>query len=203
MFATSNSKIRVFSFVTLVFFGAIFSVAHSIGFVPFYVDGTESTHSLALANLPMLGNQGMPLLPDSITIPSINLELPISNPESRDATALDEALKSGPVRYVDSARLNESGTMLVFAHSSHLPIVHNQMYKAFNELPRVNVGDSVLVSNGGTVFTYKITIVRKTDAEEELIDLSSTKKTRLILSTCDTFGKKSSRWIVEAELANG
>lgn len=202
------SRIRSFLFVTLVFFGAWFSVANSTGLVPSYVDGTAPTksRSVALSALPMLGDLidevqlSATILPERIEIPSAGIDLPIFNSESREVYALDEALKSGAVRYVDSARLNEKGNMLIFAHSSHLPIVHNQMYRAFNNLPDVKVGDSILVSGDGKIFTYKVTSVRKADANEALIDLSLKRGTILTLSTCDTFGKKSSRWVVEAAL---
>jgi|SRR3989344_5971007 len=202
-----DKQIRSFIFLTLLFFGAFVFVLGSAGFVPYYVDGTSPRHNrVTLAALPMLGDlvesgsRAAAVLPERIQIPSVGIDLPIVNPESRDAAVLDEALKSAAVRYVDSARLYEKGNMLIFAHSSHLPIVHNQMYRAFNNLPDVKVGDTILVSGSGKTSTYKVTIVRKTDANEELIDLSSKQGTRLTLSTCDTFGKKSSRWVVEAKL---
>jgi len=42
--------------------------------------------------------------------------------------------------------------------------------------------------------------VRAGDANEDVIDLSRTKGTRLTLITCNTLGEKTARWIVEAEL---
>ena len=203
----SGLSIRVFLFATFLFFAAGFSALSSLGFVPYYVDGTSPRYSrVALAALPMLGDlieaepRAVAILPERIQISSVGIDLPIANPDSREAATLDEALKSAAVRYVDSARLNEKGNMLIFAHSSHLPIVHNQMYRAFNNLPDVKVGDPILVSGGGKTFTYTVTNVRKTDANEEFINLSPKNGTFLTLSTCDTFGKKSSRWVVEAEL---
>jgi len=40
--------------------------------------------------------------------------------------------------------------------------------------------------------------VRLTTAQEELVDLSPRGGKRLTLSTCNSFGQKSERWVVEA-----
>lgn len=204
----------VFLATVFVVFVLTLSAADSVGFVPNYIDGTEPVpraDSISLADLPPLGypqadgtvvadadQQG--ILPEHIQAPSIGLDLIVQNPSAKDVEVLDAYLQKGPVRYVDSAELGEQGNMLVFAHSSHLPIVNNQMYKAFNRINELKEGDSVTVSGGGTDYIYSVTSVRHTDASEEVIDLSTTNGTHLTLSTCDTFGKKSARWVVEADL---
>lgn len=215
----------VASFV-VIFVSAV-SAADSIGFVPYYIDGTapavaqtiasddaatpSASETIALAELPMLGQPvvmdqipgveapAQPVLPERVSIDAIGLDLPIQNIDSRDLGILDLALEKGPVRYVDSALLNVPGNMLIFAHSSHLPVVHNQMFKAFNRLPELNPGDSIVVSGGGKKYLYAVSSVRRTDASDAIIDLSPTKGTRLTLSTCDTLTSKSSRFVVEAE----
>ena len=204
----------VFFATTFVAFILSLSAADSIGFVPNYIDGTEPVpraDSISLADLPPLGYPPVSdtsvadatqpgILPERIQAPSIGLDLIVQNPSTKDVDALDTDLKKGPVRYVVSAALGEPGNMLIFAHSSHLPIVHNQMYRAFNRINELKAGDSITVSGGGTDYIYSVTNVRLTDANEEVIDLSTTNGTHLTLSTCDTFGKKSSRWVVEADL---
>lgn len=198
----------VFVFVTLIFFCLSLSAAESVGFVPYFIDGTEPSlerRALALSNIPQLGNEPVaaqtatPVVPAKLTIASIGLDLAIQNPETRDMHELDEALKYGPVRYVDSAKLNEKGNMFVFAHSSHLPIVHNQMFKAFNRINELKEGDLITIEGGGEKHIYRVSVVRLTDANEEMIDLSPTREPKLTLSTCDNFGGKTSRWVVEAD----
>lgn len=196
-----NPPKRVFLSAVLVIFFLSLSAADSVGFVPSYIDGTDS--KIALSNLPQLGAENdTGILPDHLVIPSISLDLPIQNPATKDTELLDAALQKGPVRYVDSAKLGEKGNMLVFAHSSHLPIVHNQMYRAFNRISELKKDDLIIVSGGEKEYTYRVTNVRITDANEEVIDLGKSQGTRLTLSTCDTFGKKSARWVVEAELSS-
>jgi LPXTG-site transpeptidase (sortase) family protein len=212
----------VFLATTMVIFFSSLSAADSVGFVPYYVDGTlpasareNPVQQLALADLPMLGQPIMmesvpvaeaalapspqPVLPERLSIDAIGLDLPIHNVDSRDLGVLDIALEKGPVRYVDSALLNVPGNMLIFAHSSHLPVVRNQMFKAFNRLPELTPGDTIVVEGGGKKYLYSVVVVRRADAAEEVIDLSADAGTRLTLSTCDTLTSKSSRFVVEAE----
>ena len=76
------------------------------------------------------------------------------------------------------------------------------MYKAFNALPELTAGDMVTIESSDYTYTYQVTSVRKTDATEEYIDLSADGGAKLTLSTCDNFGKKTSRWVVEATLVS-
>lgn len=229
--------------VVIVFFTSL-SAADSVGFVPYYIDGTEpaphpiaheelapvpeelatenvpiappETFALALDSLPQLGEEqpapSVPvqpvvaapivgtILPVSLSIPAINLNLPVQNIASRSETALNTALEKGPVRYVDSAKLGGAGNMLIFAHSSHLPVVHNKMYQAFNRLPELAEGDTITVKGAdGLAYLYRVTSVRKADASETMIDLSPSQGTKLTLSTCDTLTSKTSRFVIEAD----
>lgn len=198
------------SFVFSFFFMVV--GASTVGFVPYYIDGTEPNnralaHSVGsiergvhLSNLPMLGDDEgvITAAPTRIVAKSIGLDLPVVTPASVDVDVLDSALRGAVVRYPTSAMLGQKGNVLVFGHSSHLPVVHNQFYKAFNALPDLSVGDVISLDGGGLSYNYKVTSVRRADATEEYVDLSTNGGARLTLSTCDTFGKKTSRWVVDA-----
>lgn len=211
----------VFMATTIVIFFLALSAADSIGFVPNYIDGTapeagiaestqpdtvptETSESLALSQLPMLGEVVNPVvataLPVRIKIDSIGLDLKVQNPDTRSIEKLDELLKDGPARYVDSAKLGTKGNIIVFAHSSRLPIVHNQMYKAFNKVPDLKAGDTItLEGDDGRGYVYSVIEVHKADAKDATIDLSPTLGTRLTLVTCDTLTGKSARFILTAD----
>ncbi|MFZ2719384.1 MAG: sortase [Minisyncoccia bacterium] len=200
--------VSVFLATTTVVFFLALSAADSVGFVPYYIDGSEPRDSLSIAELPELGEETLVspieeeetgIAPTRLQIPSIDLDLPVQNPPTRDIAALDEVLKKGSARYVDSALLGEKGNVLIFGHSSHLPVVHNQMYKAFNKVPDLKEGDSILVSGGGMEYSYRVITVKSVDAEEGIIDLAKTGN-RLTIVTCDTLTSKSARFVVEAEL---
>ena len=212
--------LRVFFAASVVMFFLTLSAADSIGFVPCSFDGTclpvqaggsASSENVRLSNLPELGPgiivdseqqtvNSKTVLPDKIMIPAIGLDLPVQNPSTRDIAALDTVLKNGPVRYVDSAKLGEKGNVLIFAHSSRLPIVRNQMFRAFNRVYELSPGDTITMTGGGKSYVYSVLSVRSGNAGDELIDLSPKQGTRLTLVTCDTLTSKESRWILEAEL---
>ena len=192
----------VFFAAAIVLFFCALSVTDSIGFVPCGFDGScTKSNSIALSSLPMLGDETTSTaLPVRIKIPSANIDLPIQNPNTRDVQALDGILQSGPARYVDSAKLGENGNVVVFAHSSHLPIVHNQMFRAFNNVPELKAGDSVtLVGADGKQYLYSVDAVAKADVQSGTsIDLSPAIGRKLTLVTCDTLTGKSARYILTA-----
>lgn len=206
----------VFAAATLVIFFTTLSAADSVGFVPYYIDGTTPSpeSNVALADLPELGplsgmansaaDEEMSVVkevePARISIEAIGLDLPVQNPLTRDIAALDTLLQQGPARYADSAKLGSDGNILIFAHSSHLPIVHNQMYKAFNNIPDLKAGDSItLTGEDGVHYLYRVSSVVKADAEDASIDLSRVAGKRLTLVTCDTLTGKSSRFVLTAD----
>lgn len=218
-----KDRLRTFAswqFMTVFAFTFLFTLtaADSVGFVPYYIDGTlpNSAHSVlaysvgsiepgvSLSNLPMLGTTARtPAVPAAspvrIIATSIGLDLPVANPTTTNVDALDAVLNSAVARYPGSALLGQQGNVLMFGHSSHLPIVHNHFYQAFNGLPDLKVGAVVTLVGGGLSYNYQVTNVRHTDATEEYIDLGTDNGARLTLSTCDTFGKKTARWVVEAK----
>ncbi len=141
----------------------------------------------------------IPVFPDRLMIPSIGTDLPISNPQTRDIAALDEALKTAAVRYPDSATLGQrGGNVLLFGHSSRLPVVRNQLYKAFNDIETLTNGDVIYVQSGSETYTYEVTNVYQASANDDKIALAVDGH-RLTLLTCDSFGAKTDRWVVEAE----
>jgi LPXTG-site transpeptidase (sortase) family protein len=194
--------------MAVVIFVCTLSAADSVGFVPCYVDDTPCKEEhVPLSNLPTLGEElavptqeAVPtVLPERIIISAIDLDLPVLNPQTRDIEELDEYLKDGPVRYMDSAELGEKGNVLIFAHTSHLPVVRNQMYKAFNRIPELSTGDSITVKGEGKSYVYTVRSVRQADANDAVIDLSPTLGQKLTLVTCDTLTGKSARYILEAD----
>lgn len=209
--APQKPPFSVFLAATAVIFVLALSAADSVGFVPYYIDGTEpNREEVALNDLPELGEEVevAPIqreepevegvLPSRLIITKIDLDLPIYNPQTRDIEELDKQLKDGPARYVDSALLGEKGNVLVFGHSSHLPVVHNQMYKAFNRVPELSEGDVVALVGGGKEYVYRVTSLKQVDAEEGIIDLSKTGE-KLTIVTCDTLTGKTARFVLEAE----
>ena len=81
-----------------------------------------------------------------VEIPAIDLNVSIENPESTSVAILDDALTRGAVRYPTSAKLGEEGNVILFGHSSYLPIVNNSAFKAFNDIQKLKEGDRIIYS---------------------------------------------------------
>jgi LPXTG-site transpeptidase (sortase) family protein len=199
-----RAPLSVFLATSVVIFGLTLSTADSIGFVPNYIDGASGS-SLALSNLPTLGDTDASVqsaeataLPSHISAPSIGLDLPIQNPATTDVNALDALLQNGPARYALSAKLGEDGNVVIFAHSSHLPIVHNKMYQAFNRVPELQEGDTIMLTGDQKTYMYSVISVSKADTSNGTIDLSKSQGKRLTLVTCDTVTGKTARFVLQA-----
>lgn len=139
-----------------------------------------------------------PELPTRIEAPSIGLDATVSNPTTTSVGILDGALLHGAVRYPTSAQLNEDGNVVLFGHSSYLPIVLNQAYKTFDGIQRLSAGDTVTVYSSDTAYTYRVRNMTKESANDAGIPLQVSGRV-LTLSTCDSFGKKTDRFVVVAD----
>jgi len=138
------------------------------------------------------------VIPMRVVIDSIGLDANITAPASDSIDVLDRALLTGAVQYPGSANLSEVGNMLLFGHSSYLPIVKNKAYQAFNDLGKVTPGDIVTVYSETHVHQYKVKQVRLVRAENAQVAFD-TDVPMLTLATCNTFGAKQDRWVVTAE----
>jgi len=151
--------------------------------------GTDSSSVVEVAN---------PESPVRVVAEAIKLDVTVSNPSSTNVHVLDAALLKGAVRYPTTALLGEEGTMLVFGHSSYLPVVYNQAYKAFNNIQKLEKGDIVSMFSDSIEHRYKVVGVRVADSEEDVVELRTTGR-HLVLVTCDSFTAKTSRFVVTAE----
>jgi LPXTG-site transpeptidase (sortase) family protein len=145
--------------------------------------------------------KGQGEMPLSIKIPSIGVDSQIYNPVSTDVSVLDSYLLKGAVRYPGSALLGTSGNVFLFGHSTGYKIVNNQAYKTFNGLKNLKAGNLISVFSVKNEYVYEVLTVRLEGADEALVKFDSIGK-KLTLSTCNTFGAKSERYVVEAELLN-
>lgn len=141
-------------------------------------------------------------LPLSITIERLNRTVTVLNPTTRSVADLDAALLKGVVRHPDSATLNnQNGNILILGHSSYLTNVFNKNFQAFNGIQNLTWGDIVKVKSGDTEYTYQVDRVYKEKATTVSVRVWSNEP-KLTLVTCNTFGAKEDRFIVEATLVS-
>jgi len=134
--------------------------------------------------------------PAFIEIDKIGVSSQILHPSSPRVDVLDEALKRGAVYYPGSGTI-EQGNIFLFGHSSNWAIVQNQAYKTFNNLEDLVPGDEITLRADGKTYIYSVQTVNLVDANTAFVDLSRSGR-RLTISTCNTFGQKSERWVVDA-----
>jgi LPXTG-site transpeptidase (sortase) family protein len=135
-------------------------------------------------------------IPGRVSIPSIGVDAEIRVPVSIDVATLDALLSRGAVYYPGSGAI-EGGNIFVFGHSTNWPIVQNQAYKTFNNLDDLEAGDRIYLSGEGWQAAYEVESVRIAPDSEVLVSFGGSAR-RLTLSTCNTFGLKEERIVVEA-----
>ena len=135
--------------------------------------------------------------PTRIVIDKIGVDAIVSNPNTTNVATLDDYLKEGAVRYPESGLIGQ-GNMFLFGHSTSFTVVHNQAYKTFNGLKDLKSGDIIKVYGVSEIYTYKVSSVKLVDQNQALVEFNNTKN-MLTLSTCNTFGAKEERYVVEAD----
>lgn len=181
------------------------SVGPNGGLVPKKQDTEEEVQDdnfrVIIPDETSANNNAHDALPISIIFDSLDGHtVSVSNPTSREVSVLDQALLSGAVRYPDSADFSDKeGNMFILAHSSYLPNVFNKSFQAFNGIQELTWGDLVRVRSTDAEYVYRVDRVYKARASEVEVPLN-TGEQRLTLATCNSFGTKDDRFIVEATL---
>lgn len=186
-------KWSFFGFFVIVFFGSVF-ILGQLGLLPETISAT-AVEAVTPTDSPA---PTVVELPTKIEISKISLSANVVNPTATDIASLDKELLKGAVRYPTSAKLGETGNVVLFGHSSYLPVVGNQAYKAFNDIQKLAVGDVVTVYSAGTAYTYRVRVVEKKTVTNDGIELSITGRV-LTLVTCNSFGAKEDRFMVTAD----
>ena len=124
-----------------------------------------------------------------ITIPSIDVDIALYHGESLGI------LKYGAGHHAGSYFPGEGGSIVIAAHNT---------YGMFYSLPKVNVGDKIIIKTTYGIYNYQID---KTEIEEAKVLGSNLKinkeKETIMLYTCyptDTPGYKSKRFVVYGSL---
>ncbi|MDB5189399.1 MAG: Peptidase sortase-like protein [Parcubacteria group bacterium] len=198
-----NVKKLTFFALALVVFGASVMVLSGFDVLP---DAELHAANLAARTAPVTTTPKTTTqstsgtYPDKINIPAINLTATVANPTTTNAEILDKDLLYGAVRYPTSGTLGQANANVVlFGHSSYLPIVHNQAYKTFDGIQNLKHGDQILVSGAGTTYVYEVETIAQANAQTDGIPLTVT-GSKLTLVTCDSFATKSDRFVVIAHL---
>ena len=208
IFETAQQVPVLFACVWLGSFLILFAILFQIGWVPSAFSGevaededlavydeeptvlaAETAHATQATN----GNDA----PLRVIIDAIDVDVTIANPSSPDIATLDQALQSGAVHYPGSGNLEDISNLFLFGHSSYLPDIINDAYTAFNGVQDLKDGDIIRVQSATNEYIYTVDTVELVDANDAWVELTNDEK-KLTLSTCNTFGRKQDRYVVEA-----
>ncbi|OGG86089.1 hypothetical protein A2392_01350 [Candidatus Kaiserbacteria bacterium RIFOXYB1_FULL_46_14] len=184
-----------------------YSFLYFVDFVPEPVTNTVKPIETAspspevIEEQPAIPSENADPLPVSITIDALDRTVVVLNPTSNVISELDNALLKGVIRHPDSDDLTSTGNILILGHSSYLKNVFNKNFQAFNGIQNLNWGDTIRVKSGDTEYIYKVDRVYKAEASEVNVKTGGDEH-KLTLVTCNSFGAKEDRFIVEATLSS-
>ena len=185
-------------FISVIIFIATFSLLSFLGLAPKSLTFFEEEKNIIENQSEIINiNSTSYTRPDKVVIPKVGVESTIERPNRVDVTTLDQALNKGAVHYPGSGSI-EGGNMFIFGHSTNWQVVQNDAYKTFNGIERLVSGDEIEIYSGEEVYIYKVSSVILVDEDDALVEFDNSKRT-LTISTCNTFGEKQERWVVEAE----
>lgn len=188
--------------ITLAVFAITYTGLYLVGWVPASLGGSEKISQIDedywLGDYDIINQSDAgSSRPSRIIIDKVGVDTIVEQPKTRDVSILDQYLTRGAVYYPGSGTI-ENGNMFVFGHSTGLSVVQNQAYKTFNNIENLVKGDDIRVEADGKTFIYKVTSVKLFNEDDALITFDNSKR-KLTISTCNTFGAKQERWVVEAE----
>lgn len=162
---------------------------------------TTDTDATKVATAPEAkpDSENIDPLPMKLIIEKLDREVQVLNPKDNSVEALDAALLKGVARHPDSADFKKTGMMFLLGHSSYLPTVHNKNFQAFNGIQKLAWGDLIRVQSGDTEYLYRVQKAYEVKASRAEADITWG-KAKLVMVTCNSFGSKDDRFVVEAFL---
>jgi LPXTG-site transpeptidase (sortase) family protein len=189
----------LFTFTLLYIIGLIpKEFASSASKNPSLIQQLEGQTFKGITNTPVINPAQKEVAEPAIRLeaPSISLKANIQNPGNTDYRVLDSALLRGAVHYPGSGDVL-NGNMFIFGHSTGYRLVNNPAYQIFNNIKLLKPQAEIYIYTNSKKYVYKVTNVRLVDSRESLVQFSNDKR-MLTLSTCNSFGAKTDRYIVEA-----
>ena len=140
--------------------------------------------------------------PPSVTIPKINIQIPLDyNVPTTDEVAVEAGLKTGVVHYANTAMPGQNGNGAYFGHSAVNIFNNGEKYGfAFTLLHNLTTGDTFYITYSGKTYAYRIfqrQVVPPSDVG--VIYDTQGKQATAELITCDPPGVSTNRLVVWGE----
>ncbi len=178
-------------FITITYFVCLKKIdTYLVFFNNFTFSGVTEEHKIEIDKLtkelvhyPNYGDQY-----GTISLPTVGIKVNLYHGDSMSI------LKRGAGHYAGSYFPSEGGTILIAAHNRR---------EYFKYLPKLNVGDPIVIDTDYGTFTYTVTNGRvETISELEKLDIQHEEEI-LVLYTCypvDALGFTDKRYVVYAKL---
>lgn len=136
--------------------------------------------------------------PPNVTIPKINVQIPIDfSVSSYDENTIENDLDNGVIHYPNTVLPGQNGNAAYFGHSSG-NIFNNGKYKfAFTLLHDLTTGDLFYITYNGTTYAYSVfarEVVPPSDVS--VINETQGKQATAELITCDPPGISTNRLVI-------
>ncbi len=142
-----------------------------------------------------------PLAPNTLFIPDLRIEAPISYTDQISERVFQKELQHGVVHYPHTALPGQAGNVYIFGHSSDLLWTPGSYKNIFALLPKLTVGSLVTVTDdAGTPYTYKVTGSKIISPDDDTVLQGDPSRNTLTLQTSYPLGTALKRYIVSAEL---
>jgi LPXTG-site transpeptidase (sortase) family protein len=140
-------------------------------------------------------------VPPSVTVPKINIQIPINfSVSTTEESLIEDGLKSGVVHYPSTVMPGQNGNGAYFGHSSG-NIFNNGKYKfAFTLLHDLTTGDLFYINYGGKTYAYRV-FDRQVVPPSAVSIINDTrgKQATAQLITCDPPGISTNRLVIWGE----
>ena len=157
----------------------------------------EPTNNLSSVTLPTVPETSEINLPDSIIIPKINVQAPITWDVETGKEL--EVLRKSVVHFRGTALPNQTGTTVLTGHSSSYPWAKGDFDQVFTLIYQLNPGDEILIIYQRKKYTYKVDGKKIIDPTD--LRILSASEENLNLIACWPIGTSLKRIVVGAKLA--
>lgn len=149
---------------------------------------------------PITSTQSTPepiVEPAHIIINKIGVDAPINWNIPAEQTL--EALNHGVAHLAGTAELGQIGNLFISGHSSDFVWKKNPYAAIFSLLPKLTVGDTIVIRENGKAYAYRVSETKIVDPNEVSVADPTTTPV-LTLMTCYPIGTTKERFIVHAQL---
>ena len=139
---------------------------------------------------------------DYLEVPKLNISTPIVYSDSDEESDIQKSLIDGAVHLAGTAMPGETGNAYFVGHSSNFNNAPGNYNEIFKDLPKIAVGDQILISRGG--YKYKFTVYQTRIVEPTELWVMSQETNGLAVLTLQTsypVGTSRQRFVAMARLS--